>query len=77
MSIEREYVRGLRDVAACETRLSFVDPLGALYYVGYDIDRLLGRICYEELVLIITHDYSPLGILGFLAKADNTIHKPK
>ena len=47
MSPEKEYVRGLRDVAACETHISFVDPLGALYYVGYDIDRLLGRVCYE------------------------------
>lgn len=59
MSIEKEYVRGLRDVAACETRLSFVDPLGALYYVGYDIDRLLGRICYEELVHLFLHKKLP------------------
>ena len=42
MPNEKEYVRGLRDVAACQTRNSFVDPLGALYYAGYDIDRLLG-----------------------------------
>ena len=36
MSSEKRYVRGLKDVAACETHISFVDPLGALYYVGYD-----------------------------------------
>lgn len=53
MSYEKEYVRGLRDVAACETHVSFVDPLGALYYVGYDIDRLLGRVCYEEVIHLL------------------------
>ncbi len=53
MSYEKEYVRGLKDVAACETHLSFVDPLGALYYVGYDIDRLLGRVCYEEVIHLL------------------------
>ena len=59
MSIEKEYVRGLRDVAACETQLSFVDPLGALYYVGYDIDRLLGRVCYEEVVHLFLYRKLP------------------
>jgi len=59
MSHEKEYVRGLRDVAACETQLSFVDPLGALYYVGYDIDRLLGRVCYEEVVHLFLYKRLP------------------
>jgi len=59
MSYEKEYVRGLRDVAACETQLSFVDPLGALYYVGYDIDRLLGRVCYEEVVHLFLYKRLP------------------
>jgi len=59
LSTEKEYVRGLRDVAACETQLSFVDPLGALYYVGYDIDRLLGRVCYEELVHLYLYKRLP------------------
>lgn len=53
MSYEKEYFRGLKDVAACETHVSFVDSLGALYYVGYDIDRLLGRVCYEEVVHLL------------------------
>lgn len=53
MSHEKDYVRGLKDVAACETRNSFVDPFGALYYAGYDIDRLLGRVCYEEMVHLL------------------------
>jgi len=59
MSYEKEYVRGLRDVAACETRISFVDPLGALYYVGYDIDRLLGRVCYEEVINLLLYKRLP------------------
>ena len=59
MSYEKEYVRGLRDVAACETRISFVDPLGALYYVGYDIDRLLGRVCYEEVIHLLLYKRLP------------------
>jgi citrate synthase len=53
MSYEKEYIRGLRDVAACQTHLSFVDPLGALYYVGYDIDRLIGRVSYEEVIHLL------------------------
>ncbi len=53
MSYEKEYVRGLKDVAACQTHLSFVDPLGALYYVGYDLDRLVGRVSYEEVIHLI------------------------
>ena len=36
LSLDRVYVRGLRDVAACETKISFVDPYGALYYSGYE-----------------------------------------
>ena len=59
MSYEKDYVRGLRDVAACETCISFVDFLGALYYVGYDIDRLLGRVCYEEVIHLLLYKRLP------------------
>ena len=59
MSDEKAYVRGLRDVAACETQLSFVDPHGGLYYAGYDIDRLLGRVCYEEVVHLLLYNKLP------------------
>ncbi|MCW4034233.1 MAG: citrate/2-methylcitrate synthase, partial [Candidatus Bathyarchaeota archaeon] len=71
MSQEKEYVRGLKDVAACETHISFVDPLGALYYVGYDIDRLLGRICYEELIHLLL--YKKLPNLKELETLKNTL----
>ena len=53
MSDEKEYVRGLKDVAACQTHVSFVDPFGGLYYVGYDLDRLMGRVCYEEVIHLL------------------------
>ncbi len=59
MSDDKVYVRGLRDVAACQTRISFVDPLGALYYSGYDIDRLIGRVCFEEVVYLLLHNKLP------------------
>jgi len=56
MSDNTVYVRGLKSVAACQTRISFVDPLGALYYSGYDIDRLVGRVCFEEVIhLLLQH----------------------
>ncbi len=59
MSDENVYVRGLRNVAACETRISFVDPMGALYYSGYDIDRLIGRVCFEEVVHLLLYNKLP------------------
>jgi len=59
LSNEDFYVRGLRNVAACETRISFVDPLGALYYSGYDIDRLIGRVCHEEVIYLLLYNRLP------------------
>jgi citrate synthase len=59
MSDDNVYVRGLRNVAACQTRISFVDPLGALYYSGYDIDRLIGRVCFEEVVHLLLYGKLP------------------
>jgi len=59
MSYEKEYVRGLREVAACQTGISFVDPLGALYYAGHDLDRLLGRVSYEEVIHLLLNKKLP------------------
>ena len=59
MSSNKIYVRGLRDVAACETRISIVDPFGALYYSGYDIDRLMGRVCIEEVTYLLINGKLP------------------
>jgi len=59
MSYDDVYVRGLRNVAACQTGISFVDPLGALYYSGYDIDRLIGRVCFEEVIHLLLYNRLP------------------
>ncbi len=47
-------VRGLEGVVAADTMLSFVDGQnGKLYYRGYDIDQLAGRVSYEETVHLL------------------------
>jgi citrate synthase len=50
---DRVVTRGLRDVAAAETKISFVDPMGTLYYLGYDINDLVEHVCYEEVVYLL------------------------
>ena len=55
----RVVVRGLREVAAAETRLSFVDPMGTLYYLGYNIDDLMGRVIYAEVAYLLIHRRLP------------------
>jgi citrate synthase len=56
---DRIVTRGLREVIAAETRISFVDPLGALYYSGYNIDDIVGRVCYEEVVHLLLYNKLP------------------
>jgi len=56
---DKVVIRGLRDVAAAETRISYVDPLGALYYSGYNIKDLIGRVCYEEVVYLLLYNRLP------------------
>jgi citrate synthase len=56
---ERVVTRGLRDVAAAETKISFVDPKGALYYLGYHIDDLVEKVCYEEVVYLFLNNRLP------------------
>ena len=55
----RIVIRGLRGVAAATTQISFVDPLGSLYYSGYDIDDLVDRASYEEVVYLLLHNKLP------------------
>ena len=40
-------------MAAAETWLSFVNPMGYLYYLGYNIDDLVGRVSYEEVAYLL------------------------
>jgi citrate synthase len=56
---DRVVTRGLKGVAAAETTLSFVDPMGTLYYLGYNIDDLVERVCYEEVVYLLLHSKLP------------------
>jgi citrate synthase len=52
-------IRGLKDVAAATTKISHVDPLGYLYYAGYNIDDLVDRSSYEEVVYLLLHNKLP------------------
>jgi citrate synthase len=56
---DRVVTRGLRDVAAAETKISFVDPMGTLYYLGYNIDDLVEHVCYEEVVYLLINNKLP------------------
>ena len=52
-------IRGLRGVVAATTRISFVDPLGALYYSGYNIDHLVDKATYEEIIYLLLNNKLP------------------
>jgi citrate synthase len=56
---DRVVVRGLKGVAAAETRISYVDYNGALYYLGYNIDDLVGRVIYAEMAYLLIHKRLP------------------
>ena len=56
---ERAVIRGLRGVAAATTRTSFVEPFGALYYSGYNIDDLVNRASYEEVIYLLLNNKLP------------------
>jgi citrate synthase len=56
---DRVVTRGLKGVAAAETQISFVDPAGILYYLGYNIDDLVEHVCYEEVVYLLLHSKLP------------------
>ena len=47
-------LRGLESVVAAVTAISFVDGTnGRLYYRGYDLNELAGRVCFEEVVHLL------------------------
>lgn len=56
---EKSVIRGLRNVHAAETKISFVDPNGALYYLGYNIDDLVEQVCYEEVAYLLINKELP------------------
>ena len=56
----KEFERGMRDAVAAETRISFVDAENnKLYYQGYNVDDLAGRVCHDETVYLIWNGELP------------------
>lgn len=56
---DREVIRGLKGVAAAETKVSYVDFNGFLYYLGYNIDDLVGKVIYAEIAYLLVHKRLP------------------
>jgi len=56
---QKSVVRGLRDVAAAETKISYVNPNGSLYYLGYNIDDLVGNTMYAEIAYLLLYKKLP------------------
>lgn len=52
-------IRGLKDVAAAETRISFVDPNGNLFYAGYNIHDLANYVSYAEVIYLLWFNRLP------------------
>ncbi len=51
---KRQPIRGLEGVVAANTALSFVDgENGRLYYQGFDIDELAGRVSFEDVFQLL------------------------
>lgn len=52
--------KGLEGIIAAETRLGEVKGQeGQLYYCGYDINELAGKVSYEEVVYLLFHQSLP------------------
>jgi citrate synthase len=52
--------KGLEGVVAAETRLGEVQGAeGILFYCGYDINELAGKVSFEEVVFLLFHQYLP------------------
>lgn len=52
--------KGLEGIVANETRLGDVRGQdGQLIYCGYDINELVGRVCFEEVVFLLYHNKLP------------------
>jgi citrate synthase len=55
----KETVRGLRDVAAAETKICYINPSGSLYYLGYNIDDLAEKVVYAEIAYLLIYKKLP------------------
>ncbi len=76
---EKAVIRGLRDVAAAETKISYVNPSGSLYYLGYNIDDLVGNSIYAEIAYLLIHKDLPKRqeLDEFTSQLFNEMHLPE
>ncbi|MCW4030721.1 MAG: citrate synthase [Candidatus Bathyarchaeota archaeon] len=76
---EKSVVRGLRDVAAAETKISYVNPNGFLYYLGYNIDDIVGQAFYAEIAYLLIHRNLPnkQELDTFCSQLFNEMHLPE
>lgn len=76
---EKSVVRGLRDVAAAETKISYVNPNGFLYYLGYNIDDIVGQAFYAEIAYLLIHKTLPnkQELDTFCSQLFNEMHLPE
>lgn len=68
---EKVVVRGLEDVVAAETAISYVDGVnGQLYYRGYNINELAGRTRFAEIIYLLWYGKLPneQELRGFLSR---------
>ena len=57
---EKVVVRGLENVAAAETRISYVDGVnGQLFYQGYNLHDIAEKVSYEEVVFLLWNAHLP------------------
>ena len=56
----KDVIRGLEDVVAAETAISYVDGVnGQLYYRGYNLDELAGRTSFAEIIYLLWYGKLP------------------
>lgn len=57
---DSQYAKGLEGVVAAESRICRIDgEKGALYYLGYPIDKLVETSDYEEVTYLLLHGDMP------------------
>ncbi len=76
---QKAVIRGLRDVAAAETKISYVNPAGSLYYLGYNIDDLVGNAIYAEIAYLLIHRKLPnkAELSDFSGRLFSEMHLPE
>lgn len=72
--MKKKFVKGLQDVTAAETKISYIDGLkGRLVYRGYSIEDLAKNSTYEEVVYLLWEGSLPSR--KALSKFKRDLHK--